>query len=231
MTRLLVHVEGQTEETFVNEVLAEHLYENGYTVVGARLFGNARQRARRGGVKPWHAVKRDVIRHLQEDDGAVSTLMVDYYAMPKSGDGAWPGRDAACVLAHANKAALIQDQLHADVAGELGNDLQAARFVPFVLMHEFEALLFSDCLAFAKGVGRSDLAEAMQLVRNQFGSPEEINDSPATAPSKRVELLIEGYQKPLYGNLAALEIGLARMRIECPQFGSWVTRLEQAAHL
>ncbi|MEJ1096013.1 MULTISPECIES: DUF4276 family protein [unclassified Pseudoxanthomonas] len=195
MTRLLVHVEGQTEETFVNEVLAEHLYENGYTVVGARLFGNARQRARRGGVKPWQAVKRDVIRHLQEDDGAVSTLMVDYYAMPKSGDGAWPGRDAACALAHANKAALIQDQLYADIVGELGSDLQAARFVPFVLMHEFEALLFSDCVAFAKGVGRSDLAGAMQLVRNQFGSPEEINDSPATAPSKRVELLIEGYQK------------------------------------
>ena len=56
MTRLLVHVEGQTEETFVNEVLSEHLILRGYTSVSARLVGNARQRERRGGIKAWSAV-------------------------------------------------------------------------------------------------------------------------------------------------------------------------------
>ena len=34
--RLLVHVEGVTEETFVNNVLGPHLMEAGYTSVGAR---------------------------------------------------------------------------------------------------------------------------------------------------------------------------------------------------
>ena len=45
MTQLLVHVEGQTEETFVNEVLAPHLHGFGLASVSARLFGNARQRS------------------------------------------------------------------------------------------------------------------------------------------------------------------------------------------
>ena len=37
MTRLLIHVEGPTEEVFVNEVLASHLYGCGYTKVSARI--------------------------------------------------------------------------------------------------------------------------------------------------------------------------------------------------
>ena len=30
MARLLIHVEGETEETFVNDLLADHLYNFGY---------------------------------------------------------------------------------------------------------------------------------------------------------------------------------------------------------
>lgn len=51
MSRLLVHVEGQTEEDFVNEVLGPHLWAYGYTQVSARLLGNARLRSRRAGIK------------------------------------------------------------------------------------------------------------------------------------------------------------------------------------
>lgn len=61
MTRLLIHVEGETEETFVNEVLGPHLYGCGYTQVSARLLGNARQRHRRGGIRAWHAVREDIL--------------------------------------------------------------------------------------------------------------------------------------------------------------------------
>ena len=78
MTRLLVHVEGQTEETFVNEVLAPHLYRRGYSGVGARLMGNARQRSRRGGISPWPAARIDILNHLREDEGSHATTMVDY---------------------------------------------------------------------------------------------------------------------------------------------------------
>ncbi len=95
MTRLLVHVEGETEEEFVNEVLADHLYSLGYTNVNARLLGNARLRDRRGGIRAWSAVRKDILRHLKEDPAGISTTMVDYYALPQTGGKAWPGRQEA----------------------------------------------------------------------------------------------------------------------------------------
>lgn len=93
-------------------------------------------------------------------------------------------------------------------------------------MHEFEGLLFSDCVAFASAIGRPDLAASFQGIRDEFETPEEINDSPVTAPSKRVEALVAGYQKPLFGTVAALDIGFDAIRAECPHFDRWVTTLE-----
>ncbi len=226
MTRLLVHVEGQTEETFVNELIRPHLIARGFTSVSARLLGNARQRARRGGIKAWTAVRDDITRHLLADLGCYSTTMVDYYALPATGTKAWPGRENANFLNHANKAQKVENAIALDISVSLKTPLQSSRFIPYVVMHEFEALLFSDCQAFANGVGRAYLAPVFQNIKDQFGSPEEINDSPATAPSKRVEILIPGYQKPFLGNLAALEIGLPKMRQECPQFAQWLANLE-----
>ena len=43
MARLFVHVEGETEERFVNQVLRDHLVARGFERVDARLLGNARQ--------------------------------------------------------------------------------------------------------------------------------------------------------------------------------------------
>ncbi len=87
--RLLVHVEGQTEEDFVNELLCHHLLAAGYDVVSARIVGNARLRQRRGGIRGWPSVKKDIIHHLHEDAGCVATTMVDYYGLPKHGAHAW----------------------------------------------------------------------------------------------------------------------------------------------
>ncbi len=93
-------------------------------------------------------------------------------------------------------------------------------------MYEFESLLFSDCDAMSRGIGRPDLKRQFEGVRQQFGNPEEINDSPDSAPSKRMEAIVPGYQKPLLGILAILEIGLVRIRSECPHFDQWISRLE-----
>ena len=81
MTRLLVHVEGETEESFVNAVLAPHLYGRGFRSVDARLLGNSRRRDRRGGIGSWRAARRDIVAHLKEDRGSFATTMVDYYGM------------------------------------------------------------------------------------------------------------------------------------------------------
>lgn len=152
--------------------------------------------------------------------------MVDYYALPKSGEKAWPGRQDADAVPFAHKAKVVEQALFQDIAAALPKKANPGFFLPFVLMHEFESLLFSDCAAFAAGVGNPILAAELQAVRDAFGSPEEINDSPWTAPSKRVEALIPGYDKPLLGSLAALEIGLEAIRSACPHFASWLNRLE-----
>ena len=85
MLRLLVHVEGQTEEAFVNELLCEHLLRFGFSLVSARIVGNPRKQ--RGGIRLWEAVRKDITRHLKNDPGAIATTMVDYYALPHSGLG------------------------------------------------------------------------------------------------------------------------------------------------
>ena len=226
MTRLLIHVEGQTEETFVNAVLGPHLYKLGYSMVGARLLGNARQRSRRGGVKPWPAVRKEIINHLRQDPGCIATTMVDYYGLPQSGQRGWPGRAAASQLAFPRKASTIEDLLLADVCGQMGGSFNPDRFVPYVMMHEFEAMLFSDCAAFASGIGRPDLAPRFQAIRDEFASPEQIDDSPTAAPSKRIATLVPGYQKPTQGLFAIQEIGLDAIRAECPHFRAWLERLE-----
>ena len=226
MTRLLIHVEGETEETFVNEALAPHLYPLGYEKVSARLLGNARSRGRRGGIRGWNTVRKDILSHLKEDPGCIATTMVDYYALPQNGQRAWPGRLEAGHLPFAEKAAIVSEALRQDISTAMGSDFDPRRFVPYVMMHEFEGLLFSDCRMFAEAIGRPDLEQRFQTIRDDFDSPEEINDHPATAPSKRVATLVPGYDKPLFGALAVLGIGLETIRAECPHFRQWLETLE-----
>ena len=228
MARLFVLVEGETEETFVNEVLVHHLFTRGFHSVSAKLMGNARMRNRRGGIRAWPSVQQDIVRHLRHDREVYVTTMVDYYALPQ-GEGdplAWPGRSAAAALPFEERAIHVESSLMVAIQAEMGDSWNPNRFLPFVVMHEFEGLLFSDCEKFATGIADPNLSGKFQQIRDAFSSPEEINDSPLTHPSKRVVELIPGYQKPLHGNLAAIEIGLPPIREQCPHFRSWMERLE-----
>jgi hypothetical protein len=226
--RLLILVEGETEETFVNEVLAPHLLATHFDAVSAKLMGNARLRTLRWGVRGWPGIRVEIARHLKSDKGILVGLMVDYYGMPADPkkSSAWPGRRKAASLASGKKGAHVESALVADIQKDI-ND--ARRFIPFVVMHEFEALLFSDCAKFASEIGRRELAAEFQKVRGEFESPEEINDSPLTHPSQRIFQLFPQYHKPLHGNLAALEIGLEPIRRECSRFRAWLECLERLA--
>ena len=226
MARLLVHVEGQTEENFVNEVLAPHLYNVGFTNIRAIFLGNPRQRSRGGGVRPWGSVRKDVVNHLLEDQGRISTTMVDYYGLPLS----WPGRAEAregrkTVI---ERAATVEEAVLNDISSGLTN-FNPQRFVPYVVMHEFEGLLFSDPDKFARAIERPELLHQFQTIRDRFPTPEDIDDSPVTAPSKRIENLYKRYQKPISGVRAAQDISLETIRNECPLFNRWIERLEQLA--
>ena len=224
MTRLIISVEGDTEESFVNRVLTPHLCAHGYTMVEARTMGRARQRSHRGGVIRWQSARRDIIDLLREDSGCVVSTMVDYYGMLRD----WPRRsDAALSDATPSQTAkAIEQAMLEDIAPEMGNNFDLNRFIPYVMMHEFEAMLFSDGEGFGRGIEHPDLIQSFQAIRNEFASPEEIDDSPYTAPSKRIQKLLPAYQKALMGTLAALEIGLDAIRDDCPHFRGWLERLE-----
>ncbi|MGA3371147.1 MAG: DUF4276 family protein [Terracidiphilus sp.] len=223
MQRLLVHVEGKTEETFVNEVLVEHLLGIGYGSVSARRLGLSQQR---GGIRSWQSARRDILRHLKEDSVAIHATMVDYYGLPRD----WPGRaEAPSMNSSSAKAEYVESALNADIVEAMGPRFEPKRFVPLVVMHEFEGLLFSDPERFAQGIERRDLAAKFLAIRQEFECPEDINDSADTAPSKRIVGLFPGYQKPLFGPLAVIEIGLSTIRTECPHFNSWLERLESLA--
>jgi hypothetical protein len=152
--------------------------------------------------------------------------MIDYYGLPQTGNRAWPGREVAGKVSFSQRAEIVQNALSGDICSRMGNRFNPARFIPYVIMHEFEGLLFSDCTQFAKGICQPELALEFQRIRDGFHTPEEINDSSATAPSKRVKSLVPGYEKPLLGVLAVLEIGLNAIRAECPLFRSWLEQLE-----
>ena len=229
MTRLLVHVEGETEEAFVNNILGPHLYRFGFHSVRARLIGRTPQRSHRGGIGAWTGVRKQIVNHLREDRHCVATTMVDYYGLPQDGPRAWPGRATATRLEHSNKAGEIEAQLAQDVTRIMGPGFDKHRFVPYVAMHEFEAMLFSDCARFAAGIGRPELESRFRAIRDRFSSPEDIDDSPESAPSAQILRLVPGYRKPTMGNRASLQIGLERIRDECPNFRRWLERLEAIA--
>ena len=67
--------------------------------------------------------------------------------------------------------------------------------------------------------------EELRETVNKYPNPEDINNSPLTAPSKRIEHAILGYEKVLYGNYLAMEIGLNKILASCPHFRSWIEKL------
>lgn len=224
MAGLIIHVEGQTEETTVNEVLMGHLLKQGFEYVAPTLIGNPRKT--RGGIVGWNVAKREIIRHLKESSSRYVTTMVDYYGLPQTGHRAWPGRAAAAQLPYAQKASTVENAMLREIVAEMGDSFYPVRFIPFVVMHEFEGLLFSDCVAFSRGIERPDLERSFQAIRDDFDTPEEIDDSPINAPSKRLERLVPGYEKPFLGTLAVIEIGLERIRAECQHFNQWIEAME-----
>jgi len=137
--RLLVLVEGMTEYNFVNAILRAHLYSLGFGPVNARLLGPRQERSRRGGICGWHSARFGIVRHLKEDRTCFISTMVDYYGLPSSGHKAWPGRAAASSIDFKRKAGFVEHAILNDVQNTLGSRFDPIRFLPFVMMHEFEA--------------------------------------------------------------------------------------------
>jgi hypothetical protein len=218
MIRVHVICEGQTEEMFVNELLQPTFLGMSIHLIPS-LIGKP---GHKGGNFKFERLKTDVENRLLGDRAAYCTTFFDYYGLPQS----FPGKNSLPAGADIQaKAVALQDAMREKLANLIGED-PMRRFIPFVQMYEFEALLFSDPQAFAKGIYGEGLIQPLTAIAEKFASPEHINDSPQTAPSKRIEALIPGYEKPLMGSLAALEVGLSAMREKCGLFDAWLKNLE-----
>ena len=221
MTRVHVICEGQTEETFVNEVMAGHFVPQGIYLIPS-LVGKP---GHKGGDLRFVRLFKDVRTRLLSDTSAYCTTLFDFYGLPTD----FPGKSAAKrKRSHSDKAQCIREAITAELQAELGEQ-PLRRFIPYVQMYEFEKLLFSDPTSLAEAINEKSLADRFRRIRQAFDTPEEINDNPQTAPSKRILSLFPGYDKPLYGALAAIEIGLAKIREQCFLFDGWVARLEALA--
>jgi hypothetical protein len=102
--------------------------------------------------------------------------------------------------------------------------------MPYVQMHEFEALLFSSPAKLAESLGDEKLSSIFQTIRKEFSTPEEIDDNYDTCPSRRIEEVFQGFKKTINGITAASRIGLEKMRQECPHFNEWITKLEDVGN-
>lgn len=218
MEKILILVEGQTEETFVRNVLSPHLLGRGKHIISTLVVTKRVKSGPnfKGGVSSYNQVKRDLVRLLRDTSAKKITTMLDYYALPSD----FPGWTNAPPLPPGARAQHLERAFATDIGD--------GRFLPYLSQHEFEALLFVDPPSASWVYGdNANVVEKLVAVRTAFGGqPEMINDGPTTAPSKRVEAAFPAYQKPLHGPLACEAAGLATLRASCPHFDRWISALE-----
>jgi hypothetical protein len=220
---VLALVEGQTERTFVKDVLKPFLQaKNIY--MDATLVGKI------GGDVRFARAKKEIGMHLKHGGDTYITTMFDYFKI----DPDWPGKSDVIqamgtgtkITAHEKGVRMENATLEA-IKTSFPNCQPEKRFIPYIQMHEFEALLFTDASELADKINTSkkDITD----ITKQFKTPEDINDHPNTAPCKRILKLKEGYQKVVMGTVISRAIGIPAIREKCHHFNDWLTRIEQLA--
>lgn len=209
MKRIYILCEGPTEERFVKELLIPRLqgiqiYITPVILPTKRIASGGRFR---GGVHNYAKIARE-LSILCNDHDAWVTSMLDYYQLPPK----TPGMNQHSGDLYAD-IAMIERAVEADV--------NRTNLHVNLMVHEFESLLFSEPKCFSI-VADDKAANQLCTMANQFTSPEEINSSVETAPSKRILRIIPTYKKTLDGITLAQQIGLDRMIEVCPHFAEWI---------
>ena len=232
MSARIIHVlcEGQTELGFVEGVLKPYLLQKGFVAVKSVLVTTNRKLNARGGMLSYLQSKRDLeLMSKTSVDGEyekhILTTMFDLYALP----GDFPSYEEAMKL---NDRYARVECLECAFASDVNNE----RFVPYIQLHEFEALVFCgiDYLKYLYPDSEKGCKSLARALENQ-PNPELINDNPNTAPSKRIIKAIEeesnthyNYNKPQTGRYITAQVGIDTLRSRCRHFDNWITRLLNA---
>jgi len=211
-------VEGKTEQIFIEEIVAPYL---GYKNIGMTATQVSKP-GQKGGDVRFERVKKDLMLHLRQRANTFVTTFVDYYGIKE-----WPGLDRVQQGARPHEIAeTINGITKSEMAKLITDQRTLKRFIPFIAIHEFEGFLFSDSSILASELGISvDLVDA---VITECGQPEAINNSPETAPSKRLDKWSRNdkFPKTTMGIAIARKIGIEKIREKCQLFNTWIETFE-----
>lgn len=215
--RLAISVEGQTEESFVKLLLAPHLqtFDIFITPIPVQTGWNANRTKAKGGGINLDRVERELRSLLQSHKDGYVTSFYDFYGFGKRP----PGIDVGGL-----------EQQIAEACGSPPN------LIPYIQLHEFEALLLSNAEIAADYFQTDRLTVEIAKAVSKAGTPEDVNDGPLTAPSKRLEQWTAQWSgverqfskatKVRHGYQLAARLTLPVIRAACPRFNAWLTRLE-----
>ena len=212
MKRVKILCEGPTEEQFVNRILIpyfqpQEIYATPIVLTTKRYPSGGKER---GGVSTYGKIAEQ-LRLLCRDGEAYITSMLDYFMLPTD----TPGMDL-------QRADTYQHV--AEIENAINNDVGSANCHANLMVHEFEALLFSDPTAFDAIMTEKDVRSITEI-RASFKTPEDINSAPETAPSKRILQIKPDYRKVSQGIEIAEKIGIGKMLACCPHFAEWIERI------
>ena len=227
MKAKIIHVlcEGLTEQGFVNEVLRPYLIDNGVTSVKSIIVSTNKKLNAQGGMSSYTHARTDLnlMRQSNTDsefESHIFTTMFDLYALPND----FPGYEEA--------NSIIEPYAHVNsLEQSLANAINDSRFIPYIQLHEFEALVFCGIDYLVKIYPKCKKScEQLTATLQKYGNPELIDNDPTTAPSKRIIKAIEGenkykYNKPTTGKSVTKEIGIDELRAKCPHFNKCVDSL------
>jgi Domain of unknown function (DUF4276) len=225
--RLYVVVEGFSEEAFVRARLRPHLIDLG-VLVAPIVVTTARDRSghkHKGGGR-WAHWRNDIERVYREQAGpdAVVTTMFDLYGLPADFPELVEIRRAPTVT---QKLATAEQAL----AHAIHRFAEGRWFIPYVQQHEFEALVLACLDDLGRMLDSPDDLQGLAALSADIGEmlPEDVNDGPSTAPSKRLMGYLPGYDKVTYSEYALCEVSLSVLAERCQHFGQWLKRLETIA--
>ncbi|MDX6284036.1 MAG: hypothetical protein QOH03_5107 [Kribbellaceae bacterium] len=215
--QIAILVEGQTESAFVTEILAPYLQSFGayVTPVIVKTARLADGTTYKGGGMVWKHYQEDLLRLLGASHYRCVSILVDFYAYPRNA----PGVDCCSRPHQPRRCTEVREQAMAEVIGN-------SRFVPHVVLHEFETWVIAAAVGARSLLGDVSVAKALRAEADSVGGDVELlNDSRETAPSKRVLRRWADYDKVIDGIEVIREAGLEAVMDRCPGLNAWVKEL------
>ena len=216
MKRIVIICEGETEREFCKTLLASYFGKRNIHIQSPLIKRSM------GGIIKWSILKKEIETYLREKDVFV-TMLIDYYGLYSKYH--FPGwSESLKILDKNERMNFLEKAMDDDIDESVKH-----RFIAYLQLHEFEGLLFNEIEIFYEQVPKEELIGIVELKQTFTDFPdnsEMINNNPETSPSHRLERIIRGYNKVLYGHYFAEAIGLERIRKKSPRFNNWLLRIE-----